>query len=250
MKNLSTQKTAFYRVTRWSWRPMPVILFLTALLLFGAILPACSTTIGQSGNTPTPGTTAAPSTQQLYTQVTSKQPDITNPLTTTSSFMEQIPPDCTFSNGALHIKSTHSDYYIWCISLSTSVSNFAFQVDMSTISGDSGGVMFRIDSTIAKYYRFEIGQDGSYSLYLSTSKNTPDQLLLSGSSPAIKTGINQVNTITVIANGSSLSFFVNSQLVASKSNTTLTAGNVGLIAHNLSSPFTEVAFNNLKIWSL
>ena len=164
--------------------------------------------------------------------------------------MGQNLPNCTYSTGAFHVKDTQSHYYIWCVSKNTTVSNFALQVDMSIVSGDSGGVMFRVDSAIAQYYRFEIGQDGSYSLYLSTNQSSPDQLLLSGSSAAIKTSAGQVNTVTIIANGSSLSFFVNQQLVASKSDTTLTSGNIGLIAHSLSSPSTEVAFSNVKIWNM
>ena len=260
MNNAIEQKFVNKSLRGSAWRRMSVVLLLLALLIVGSSVVACSTsttstststpTSQNSGSTVTPTQAASSAAQQLYTQVTSKQPDVSDALTGSSNFMGQNPPNCTFSVGAFHVKDTQPNYYIWCISKATTLSNFALQTDMTIVSGDTGGVMFRIDSTVAQYYRFEIGQDGTYSLHLSTSATGTEQLLLSGSSSAITTGIGQKNTLAVLASGGSLSFFVNKQFVANKSDTTLTSGNIGFIADSKANAPTDVSFNNVQIWNM
>lgn len=121
---------------------------------------------------------------------------------------------------------------------------------MKVISGKGGGIVFRTDMSNGKYYKFQVDQDGAYSLTVSTNLIGPDVLLLTDHFWAIKTGLNQTNTIAVIANGSVLFFYVNMQFMRSVNDTTLDAGNVGLLARSSSSQFGEAAYSNLQIWRL
>ena len=57
---------------------------------------------------------------------------------------------------------------------------------------------------LLRYYYFRICSDGSYKLLRFTQQNTSTPLLEQASSPFIHTGLNQVNTLAVVANGNSL----------------------------------------------
>jgi hypothetical protein len=76
-------------------------------------------------------------------------------------------------------------------------------------------------------YAFEIGNDGLYGVSLFEG----DWVTLKdwSSSEAIKVG--QKNTLTVVAEGSKLSFFVNEEKLATIEDGTLATGSVGLIVN-------------------
>ena len=120
---------------------------------------------------------------------------------------------------------------------------------MKVLQGDCGGMVFRGDSNSGKMYFFEVCQDGTYlfSRYLDfTGNNVKD--LAGGSSAAIMTGLNQTNVIAVVEQGSTLNIYVNKQKIASASDSTFSHGQIGLFADSSSHP-TEVAFNNVKVWT-
>ncbi|MBV9229218.1 MAG: CHAT domain-containing protein, partial [Chloroflexi bacterium] len=155
---------------------------------------------------------------------------------------------CQFINGTYHISqpNTSKSYYS---SLSVPLSNLVFEVQMMIIHGDWGGIFFRMDTTGNKYYAFEIGTSGFYSLYVGIDEKT-SKMLVSKPSPAIITGLNRTNTIAVVANGDTLDLYVNYTKVDSvKDNTYTNAGSIALIADAGSNP-TEVAFSNAKVWTL
>src|SRR5207244_553512 len=105
------------------------------------------------------------------------------------------------------------------------------------------------DSNTGKLYFFEVCQDGTYlfSRYLDfTGNNVKD--LAGGSSAAITTGLNQTNVIAVVAQGSTLSIYVNKQKIASANDSTFTHGQIGLFA-DVNTHHTDAAFNNAKVWT-
>ena len=120
---------------------------------------------------------------------------------------------------------------------------------MKILQGNCGGMVFRYDSNTGKLYFFEVCQDGSYlfSRYPDfTGNNVKD--LAGGSSKAIATGLNQTNTIAVVAQGSTLNIYVNKQKIATANDSTFTHGQIGLFADDSNHP-TDVAFNNVKVWT-
>lgn len=157
---------------------------------------------------------------------------------------------CAFANGAYHVSAPLTGFFSSCYAQSHVFSNFVFQVQMTVLKGDRGGIIFRSDPTNTKFYLFRVGQDGSYDLYLYVDTSGSNaQLLAQGSSSAIHTGLNQPNKIAVIAAGSNLSFYINQQFVVSIKDASYQTGSIGVFADDQTNP-TEVAFSNAKVWAL
>ncbi len=166
---------------------------------------------------------------------------------------------CKYSGGALHIidSGATGPSYVSCIPQSTSLnfSNFAYEVQMTVLKGFGGGIIFRYDRNSSNYYYFLVGTDGSYNLFVRSS-NPPDQSIASGFSPAIQTGVNQTNFVAVVAQYSTLIFFINRQFVTSVNDSTYTDGTIGIFAYdsgnprNEANPPVEVVFSNVEVWVL
>ena len=157
---------------------------------------------------------------------------------------------CSFTDGAYHIKLGQTNYYGWCIAEQPSFSNFAFQVQMTILKGDGGGILFRSAGKQGKYYAFSVGDDGSYELTLYYDESfTGQQTIQDGTSAAIKTGLNATDIVTVVAKGGNIYLYVNKQSIVSIYDTTYSAGQVGLVAEEGSEP-TDVAFQNVEVWTL
>ena len=132
----------------------------------------------------------------------------------------------------------------------TAFSNFVYQVQMTIVAGDYGGIVFRTDSTHTKFYYFRIGKDGSFEVATWGSKTgTNSQVLKSGTSLAIKTGLNQSNIVAVVASGSDLDLYVNQQHIAYVSDSTFSQGQLGVCAAN-ASKLTEVVYSDALVWKL
>ncbi len=156
---------------------------------------------------------------------------------------------CAFSGGSYHSNTPKINFFFLCTAQATDISNFAVEVQMKVIQGDCGGLVFRADSNTGKMYFLEVCQDGTYGLYRYldfTGNNVKD--LAGGTSAAITTGLNQTNTIAVVAQGSTMSVYVNKQKIATANDSTFTHGQISLVADAYTHP-TEVAYNNVKVWT-
>ena len=164
----------------------------------------------------------------------------------------QDPTNCGFSNGAYHDNAPDPRYSDYCLANSTDFSNFAFEVQMQLAKGDSGGLIFRSQNTSSenKLYAFYVGVDGSYTLNRQNGSSFP--VLANGNTGAIKQGLNQTNVVAVVAQGSSITLYVNRQKITSVTDGTFTHGQIGFIAGafgNSGHP-TEAVFSNAKVWTL
>ncbi len=161
------------------------------------------------------------------------------------------PNNCGFTNGSYHVKAPNPKYSDYCLANASYFSDFTFEVQIQIIKGNAGGIVFRDEdtATVSKYYNFYIGQDGSYYLNLEDGNNFP--LLTSGSSTAIKQGLNQTNLIAVSARGSSITLYVNHQQIATVTESTYKSGKIGLSAdpYGSNGQPTEVVFSNAKVWN-
>lgn len=193
--------------------------------------------------------------QNTYTSATSGAPILNDPLTQQDNNNWEIDSKnggggCAFTGGAYHATMPQAGFFASCYAQSSNFSNFALQVQMNIVTGDRGGVIFRADSVNYKLYLFRIAQDGSYNLFLYVDNNgSHARSLLQGNSPLIHTGRNQNNTLTVIARDASIYFYVNQQYLASISDNTYSSGEIGVFGDDQSNP-TDVAFTNLKVWTL
>lgn len=157
---------------------------------------------------------------------------------------------CSFTEGTYHAAAPGSGTFHSCAAQNTNFSNFAYEVDMTIIAGNCGGIIFRADFTNRHYYLFSICQDGSYQLRLYTQPEGPEtKILLQGSNPNIRTGLGQSNLVAVVVNNDAITLYVNHQFINSVQDNTYSQGQIGVAADNNNSP-TEVAFRNAKVWAL
>lgn len=191
--------------------------------------------------------------QNIYTSATSGTPALNDSLTgnTGSGWDEdqaQGGGGCAFTGGAYHASLDSNGFYFPCFARNTNFSNLAFQVQMTIMQGDAGGLLFRANSSANKYYVFRIESNGIYDLFISQDSTHTVELSY-GSSPAIHKYAGHSNLITAIARGSTLYLYINKQFVASVSDSTYQSGQVGVFAEDRTSP-TDVAFNNAVVWKL
>ncbi len=193
--------------------------------------------------------------QKLYSEATSGKPVLNDPLVNNLAGYQwdEIPVitqggTCAFIDGAYHATQGLRDVFYRCMAKQTNYANFAYQVEMTIQTGDEGGIVFRFDRALLNFYSFHISTDGAYRLDVDNREGFV-RTLSQGTSPAIKIGHNQTNLITVIAQGSHLSLFVNKQYVTDVIDTTYSRGSIGVMAQDDYSP-TNVAFTNAKVWLL
>ncbi|MBO0782876.1 MAG: hypothetical protein J2P37_29020, partial [Ktedonobacteraceae bacterium] len=191
------------------------------------------------------------SMQQQYDQVVSGTPTLNDPLSGPSANnWDEAAQECTYANGAYHVAIARQRIFLYCTARATNFSNFAYQVSMNILKGDSGGMIFRADINAPHFYLFTFSTNGSYSLYYYPNNKAEDsQPLYRGSSTVFNQGLNQNNTIAVIARGSTLSLYANGKYLAQVSDTHLSGGQIGLVASENTNS-TEVVFTQAKVWNL
>jgi len=241
------------------------VVVLVLILIGGGVVALLS----RSGSkpVPTPVVNGTPSTPNATvpstagTAVVSQDPYIhsgtlafSDPLSNNSKgySWSEAAPNCAFTGGTYHAIAPDANYADYCLADATNLSDFVLEAQMQVVKGDGGGIVFRVTSTNPnnEYYEFIIGQDGSYDFYLVTGNSSSDsKTLTSGSNPAITQGLNQTNLIAIVAKGNTIMLYVNHQPIDKVTDSTYTGGKIGFVAYPNTKP-TEVAFSNLKVWTL
>jgi len=158
---------------------------------------------------------------------------------------------CQFSGGAYHISEAQQKTSHFCSAHSLSVSDFAFEVQMTIIKGDCGGMSFRVDLAKHNSYTLQVCPDGHYRLLLYVNGSARKVVIPSGSSAAIRIGLQQTNLIAIVATGPDFNLYINHQFVTKGSDDayTLRSGLIGVNADANSNP-TEVAYRDARVWRL
>ena len=188
--------------------------------------------------------------QNTYTQATSGTPAISDPLNRQDQYRWDVsPPNCVFTAGAYHVADITTNDFYTCTPNNQfpNFGNFALQVQMTILKGDYGGIFFRADSTGSNFYIFTIYPDSTYFFQVYKNNNLL-KTISNAHSSVFKTSTNQANLITVIARGSSFSFYINGQFVTSANDSTFSSGQMGVLAGD-DTHAAEVAFSNLKVWN-
>jgi hypothetical protein len=126
--------------------------------------------------------------------------------------------------------------------------DMTIDVDMTVLEAnlDNGaGVMCR--SSASQDYEFEISNDGYYSIFHWDEEDGFSPLVDWSQSPAIKTGKNQVNHITVTCSGNNLILSVNGELLAHIINDSISSGGIGLFGSTYEQGGLKVEFDNLEV---
>jgi serine/threonine protein kinase len=157
---------------------------------------------------------------------------------------------CQFSQGAYHVFMTQAGSFHSCIAGATGYSNFAYEVRMTIVKGDGGGILFRANGTEHKFYYFSVGRDGSYGLYVYTGGNASHvQALKSDRAAAIHTGLGIPNLLAVVARGNTIDLYVNHERIYSVTDSSYDSGQIGVAAAS-ETGITDVAFSNAQVWTV
>jgi hypothetical protein len=155
---------------------------------------------------------------------------------------------CQFTGNGLNVTQPKQGYFHGCIAHAADFTNFAYEVQMTMISGDYAGIIFCADTTRGTYYFFFIKPNGDYELrtlsgsqFLSTLKR--------GTSSAIHTGLNATNLIAAVVQNGNINLYVNRTLVDSASDSNYTHGAIGVFTGNDVNT-AETVFSDAKVWSL
>jgi uncharacterized Zn finger protein (UPF0148 family) len=167
----------------------------------------------------------------------------------TSDF-RPINQGCAFQDGSYDIrKETQQTPGIRaCLANETNFTNFAYQVEMQCLQGQSGGLVFRA-SELQRFYYFYINTDGSYMLWLNAGAGAPGRLLMRGTSPSIRQSDHRLNILAVVADGTMLRLYANYQLLTTVRDATYSSGKIGTAVGAPDRLLTECLFNAAKVWS-
>lgn len=157
--------------------------------------------------------------------------------------------NCQFTQSVYEVTESHSNTFFTCDAKSTTYSNIAYDVALKIIQGDCAGIAFRANVSNDAEYFFEMCQDGTYDVVKYDGSNATYLINVSNSS-AIKTGTGQINTLGVVANGSSMELFINGTSVDKTTDSSFSSGSIGVLAVNHTSSSTVVAYAGARVWTL
>lgn len=159
---------------------------------------------------------------------------------------------CVFAPGGYHVKEGNSLH--GCKESAYAYQNVAITVDVRILSGQTGGLFFRISTDFfGEYagYLFEINSTGKYRISTSQRFNVSITPLQGWKfSSALRQGNAATNTLQVIARGSDLFFYANGVFLVQLKNTQYTSGVVGFLATSDGTTQADVLYSNLSVYPL
>ena len=198
----------------------------------------------------------------IYIHATRGKPVLTDPMSSQSA-SDWLVGDWDdssffFSEGAFHLIVKKHPIYAPSEAKATHFSDFAFQTEMTLISGDGGGMVFRSGVEVAGGYRFFVGRD-YVALFCEKERLLYEPIKIhplkqdfadaGWCSPSPVDILNYTNLLTVVARGSDIFLYINGQSVAYVQDNTAKSGKIGLMAISYTQD-THVQFRNVQVWDL
>lgn len=158
---------------------------------------------------------------------------------------------CGFQSRYYHAYDTDpkNASYTFCLAQQTNFADFTYEVQMSIVEGQAGGVFFRSQDSQSSQisYMFLTRSDGYCALYavLNTASGPDFKGLVGGTIKRFNRGLQQMNTIAIVARGSQIDIYVDQVGIARVTNSTYSQGGVGVIGWINS----DVVFSNAKLWT-
>jgi len=156
-----------------------------------------------------------------------------------------------FESGTYHIRVDSKSLLSWSLGDVTDLADFYLEVDAFYVAGpqnNESGVIFRhLDDD--NFYLFGVGNDGLFSLRKKVDGEWQDlQEWLE--SDAILGEERSVNTLGILAQGEEIHLLINDEAVASLTDDQFSSGNMGLAAGAFDEGGVEIAFDDLRIWTI
>jgi hypothetical protein len=188
--------------------------------------------------------------QNEYDQLLLRTPTFVDSLRMPDLYNWETDKGCTFTHSGYTITVSENHAFLPCFASNVHYSNFAYQVHVVIERGGEGGLAFHANATTQQSYLFTIGSDGSYHFYMIAGiKQKTAKNLSSGFSDFVTTGLQQDNTLTVIARKQHFDFYINGKYITSASDSTLSNNQLGVVASSSGTP-TQVLFSQAEVWSL
>ncbi len=153
---------------------------------------------------------------------------------------------CEFRGDGYYSNQPAKGFFHSCPANNTDLRNFAFEVQMTLVSGDYAGIIF-CNGSADTYYLFRLGVDGSYSLLLMSQANSDGVSLATGS---VSVNLSQPNLIAAVVSGGSIELYVNRQLITSVNDSTYSHGRIAVFSWNAAGTAAQAVFRNVKVWAL
>ena len=156
-----------------------------------------------------------------------------------------------FESGTYHIRVDSKSLLSWSLGEVTDLADFYLEVDAFYVAGpqnNESGVVFRhLDDD--NFYLFGVGNDGLFSLRKKVDGEWQDvQEWIE--SDAILGEERSVNTLGILAQGEQIHLLINDEVVASVTDDQFSSGNMGLAAGAFDEGGVEIAFDDLRIWTI
>lgn len=162
---------------------------------------------------------------------------------------------CVFDSDGYHVLQPASGtYFKGCREQNKTYGDFALTVDVTLLSGHSGGVFYRLGTNlIGNYdgYLFEIDNQGNYKI--SYEQGTSIGVLKDWSSTTLLArGYHVANHLQIMARGSTFLFYVNGKFLTQLQNSYYSSANtIGFLATaSQGGSDAEVVYSNLKVYVL
>jgi hypothetical protein len=227
-------------------RSLPLFLIFTAVTMFAcsAVSSLVATPTPVPTNTPIPSATPLPS--PIPNPVLFEDSEFAN----SCSLESTAEVERTTENGQFNIRIVPANFVAWSECTRVEYSDFILEVDATQVGGPDNniyGVLFRYGLDNNEFYVFAISGDGYYAFAVDGSERSePEFIVPWAQTPAINLGM-QTNHLKVVAVGSSISYYVNDQLLGEIQDSRLSKGVVGFFAGSLDVGDVKIAYDNLRI---
>jgi len=152
---------------------------------------------------------------------------------------------CEFTGDGYELVTTSQEPYHLCTS-NSNASDFAYQVQVTILQGNSAGIVFRADNGDCYYFQIGIAQTYELDAIQSGRQNIlTSSTLPNGNANVAIHGQGQSNTLAVVANGSAIDLYVNGQKIDSVTGGTFSQGYVGVAA----TTSVVAVFSNAQVWT-
>jgi eukaryotic-like serine/threonine-protein kinase len=160
---------------------------------------------------------------------------------------------CVFAADGYHVKEG-TDWH-GCRESANVYQNMATTVNVRILSGLTGGLFFRINTDVfGEYsgYLFEMNNTGKYRIALFSQRITATITPLKNwaFSPSLLQGSTAKNTLQVIAQGTTLSFYANGVFLVRLADSTYSGGVIAFFATTNGTTPADVVYSNLNVFPL
>jgi len=154
---------------------------------------------------------------------------------------------CVFTGQSYHVEVQQPNFLQICPANTFALTNDTISVDVSLLSGDNAGLLFRTSGQ--QFYDFEITALGEFFFRMHNPASGTNYTYIINNTKSNAIVLGGKNTLLVIASGDDFKFFINGIFVDEQHEGTLASGQLALAAGTLTSTSSgEASFTNLQVF--